>query len=151
VFVLKQIYLRLVWLALLVSASGLLHAAPIEVCNLYFANGVVLSGVPEAKTIAQITTGLSDRKDVGAGMLFSWEKPEPRVFWMHNTLVPLTIGFFDETGLLFALEEMAAETENFHYSGLPALHALELAQGQFEMRGLGVGQRLVGRDCKPAH
>lgn len=52
-----------------------------------------------AKTTAQRTRGLMHRtrapKD---GMLFVFPEPTTGGFWMKNTLVPLTIVFFDSAG-----------------------------------------------------
>lgn len=82
-------------------------------------------------------------------MLFTWTKAEPRVFWMRNTRVPLSIGFFDETGLLFQIEDMLPATDNRHISIKSASDALELARGQFQAHGLEKGVRLIGRTCSP--
>lgn len=80
-------------------------------------------------------------------MLFTWETAEPRVFWMRDTRVPLSIGFFDDTGLLFAIQDMQPETDDYHYSIKPASDALELEQGQFQAHGLREGDRLIERTC----
>ncbi|WON78036.1 DUF192 domain-containing protein [Serratia sp. UGAL515B_01] len=120
-----------------------------EKCDLHFSNGTVLQGVPVVRTIEQQAKGLSNRSNVGPGMLFSWDKPEPRIFWMRNTYVPLTIGFFDNTGLLFAVEDMQPETDDHHFSNQPALDALELAHGEFQKHGLKEGVRLTSRTCVP--
>ena len=119
-----------------------------ETCQLFFSNGALLSNVPLPVTEAEMTKGLSHRKDIGAGMLFSWKVAEPRIFWMRDTFAPLSIGFFDEAGMLFAIEDMAAETDDYHYSKLPAKDALELPLGHFQVRGLRIGDRLIGRDCR---
>ncbi|HBN8308923.1 TPA: DUF192 domain-containing protein [Pseudomonas aeruginosa] len=126
------------------------HAAqPEEACDLHFSNGTTLARVPVAKTVEQQARGLAKRDDVGRGMLFTWAKVEPRVFWMRDTRVPLSIGFFDDTGLLFAIEDMQPETDDYHFSIKPASDALELARGQFQAHGLKEGVRLTGRTCSP--
>lgn len=118
-----------------------------EKCDLHFSNGITLAGVPVVRTLEQQAKGLSKRDNVGPGMLFSWDRAEPRIFWMRDTYVPLTIGFFDQTGLLFAVEDMQAETDDRHYSIQPALDALELARGEFQKYGLKEGVRLTARTC----
>lgn len=126
------------------------HAAePTEACTLRFSNGTTLDAVPVARTPEQQGRGLSKRDDAGRGMLFTWDKAEPRVFWMRDTRIPLTIGFLNDTGLLFAIEDMEPETDVYHFSIEPASDALELAQGQFQAHGLKEGVRLVGRTCSP--
>lgn len=92
--------------------------------------------------------GLMFRDDVGPGMLFSWPSAEQRVFWMHNTPTPLSVGFISADGTLFAIEDMAPETDDYHYSQMPALDALELVQGEFARKGLIPGSRLLGRKCQ---
>lgn len=130
----------LVWLS--VSAA---NAA--EHCDLYFSGGVILKSVPVARSKPEQARGLSRRVDVGPGMLFSWDRAEARVIWMRDTPVPLTVAFFDADGLLFAIEDMAPNTDEYHFSGGPALDALELAQGQFSRLGLAQGSRLLRREC----
>ncbi|MES2272581.1 MAG: DUF192 domain-containing protein, partial [Chlamydiota bacterium] len=51
-----------------------------------------------ADTEVSITHGLMGRKTLrpGYGMLFVYKKPQILSFWMKNTLIPLSIGFFDD-------------------------------------------------------
>ncbi|MCF3643228.1 DUF192 domain-containing protein [Rhizobium sp. TRM95111] len=120
-----------------------------EACDLHFSNGVAFRGIPVARTTAQQARGLSHRDDAGPGMLFSWPTSEPRIFWMRDTRMPLSIAFFAEDGELFAIEDMQPNTDTYHYSLSPALDALELPQGQFARHGLPVGSRLLRRECYP--
>lgn len=122
---------------------------PSEACTLHFSNGVVLESVPVARTKAQKAKGLSGTDKVGRGMLFTWEDAEPRVFWMRDTRVPLSVGFFDAEGLLFGVVDMEPETDDYHFSIKPAADALELEAGQFEQYGLIKGVRLLNRTCEP--
>ena len=91
--------------------------------------------------------GLMFHKDAGSGMLFSWPLAGQRVFWMRNTLIPLSVGFISADGTLFGIEDMAPETDDYHTSAEPATDALELAQGEFAQRGLIVEARLLRREC----
>lgn len=118
-----------------------------EVCELHFSNGTVLEQVPVAKTARQQARGLSKRYDAGSGMLFSWKEAHPRSFWMRDTYIPLSVGFFDEKGQLFSIQDMGPETDDAHLSIEPALDALELAQGQFQQHGLVEGVRMIKRFC----
>lgn len=135
--------------AFVIGRQRAYDSRPEEACDLYFSNGMTLLGVPVAKTIAQQSKGLAKRDDVGPGLLFSWAKAEPQVFWMRDTWVPLSVGFFDDTGRLFAIEDMQPETDEYHFSIKPVSDALELAEGQFQAYGLKEGVRLVGRTCSP--
>ena len=52
-----------------------------------------------AKTSAQRSLGLMNRRQAPKdGMLFVFPQPTRGGFWMKNTLVPLTIVFFDSAG-----------------------------------------------------
>lgn len=62
-----------------------------------------LDGVPFrpelAKTPSQRSTGLMHRAEAPKdGMLFVFPQPTTGGFWMKNTLVPLTIVFYDSRG-----------------------------------------------------
>ncbi|MCO5066951.1 MAG: DUF192 domain-containing protein [Rhizobiaceae bacterium] len=124
-------------------------ANPTERCTLYFSGNISLANVPVARTAAQMAQGLMYREDAGSGMLFSWPSTEPRVFWMRNTHMPLSVGFISADGTLFAIEDMAPNTDDYHYSIQPASDALELAQGAFVRNGLTPGSRLIRRECRP--
>lgn len=93
--------------------------------------------------------GRFKRDDAGTGMLFSWTSAEPRIFWMRDTWIPLTLGFFDEDGLLFSIQNMQPESDDYHFSIQPALNALELSLGQFEIHDLREGVRMSARICSP--
>lgn len=116
-------------------------------CNLSFESGLVLHQIPNAKTDKQIELGLSKRDDVSPGMLFSWDDAQRRAFWMKNTRKPLSIGFFDATGLFFQIENMKAFSLEPHNSNEAAKYALELPLGDFEQIGLAVGDRLSALKC----
>lgn len=65
-------------------------------------------------------------------------------------LFPLLIGFLSNNGTLFAIVNMAADSDNFFLSLLPASDAIELAFGQFEKVGFVVCFKLIRRECKPS-
>lgn len=140
-------------LALLLLALGMvqlnnLETPRVEVCDLHFSSGAVLEEVPVARTREQQARGLMHQEDVGNGMLFVWPEADLRAFWMRDTPAPLSIGFFAADGTLFAIKHMEPETDDYHFSARPAQYALELAQGEFERKGLPVGSRMVHRDCR---
>lgn len=71
----------------------------------------------------------------GTGMLFIFEKPQILSFWMKNTMIPLSIGFFDENHCLINIEDMDPPKNNdlkIYQSQKPARYALEVPQGWFE-------------------
>lgn len=136
-------------LSVLAGARAVQPAAnPTERCTLTFSGNITLADVPVARTPTQMVQGLMFRKNAGSGMLFSWPTAEQRVFWMRNTLMPLSVGFISADGTLFGIEDMAPETDDYHYSTEPATDALELAQGEFAQKGLKPGARLLNRECR---
>ncbi len=116
-------------------------------CSLFFSNGTVLDDVPLATTPSQHHQGLSEKNSAGAGMLFLFSKPRHLHFWMRNTHVPLSIGFFSAEGVLIQIEDMQPDTDDDHASLQLALMALELQQGGFRKEDLKVGDRLVWKKC----
>src|SRR5438105_4636282 len=50
----------------------------------------------------EMEKGLMYRRSMGAdeGMLFLYRSPQSMSFWMHDTYLPLDIGYFDATGEL---------------------------------------------------
>ena len=92
-----------------------------------------------AETEEQTAQGLMFRKELkeGTGMLFIFPSEELRSFWMKNTFVPLSIGFFNAKKELIDIQDMApAASEmqtNFpsYQSKGPAQYALEVPKGWF--------------------
>ena len=112
-------------------------------CDLYFSTGLVLRTVPVAVTQKAQAEGLSKRLQIGTGMLFAWHTSAQRFFWMHNTWVPLSIGYFDAKGRLFSIQDMEQNTDKIHSSIKPALLALELPRGGFAAYQLKIGDRIL--------
>ena len=74
------------------------------------------------------------------GMLFAWDSPVQVSFWMKDTLIPLDIGFFDESGSLFLVVSMVpceADPCANYPSGAPVSYALEALPGFFDTVALG--------------
>lgn len=83
------------------------------------------------------------------GMLFVFERPERQSFWMKNTFIPLSIAFLDASGRILNIEDMAPQSEAFHWSRGPALYAVEMRKGWFAERGIRAGDRVEGVDRLP--
>lgn len=120
-----------------------------EFCNLTFSNSVRLQSIPIARTKEQQAKGLSKLDDAGVGMLFAFDPPGNLAFWMRDTRMPLSIAFVSPDGVLFAIEDMKPESDEYHLSMKPAKYALELSRGQFEHEGITVGSTLNQVDCQP--
>jgi len=121
---------------------------PTEECTLQFDNAT-LADVPQVTTTLQMERGLSGRKNVGNGMLFTWQDDSARVFWMRGTPTPLSVAFIDSKGVVLQIEDMKPESDFLHWSTLPAREGLEMKMGEFQKLGIVPGSRLISRECKP--
>ena len=72
-------------------------------------------------------------------MLFVFQDSQIRSFWMANTLIPLDIAYIDENLRIVDIQAMEPQTEDTYPSAKPAMFALEVNQGWFEAKGIGVG------------
>lgn len=99
-----------------------------------------------ATTTEQITTGLMHRFSLKPdhGMLFVFDRPEPRAFWMKNTFIPLSIAFIAADGRILNIDDMAPQDETSHWSKGPAMYTLEMKKGWFAERGIKAGDRVSG-------
>ncbi|MEA3411791.1 MAG: DUF192 domain-containing protein [Pseudomonadota bacterium] len=90
--------------------------------------------------------GLMGREHLAenAGMLFVWDDEAPRVMWMKDTLIPLSVAFVDATGHIVNIERMTPETTTPHWSKHPARYAIETRQGWFRDRGIVNGDYVNG-------
>ena len=95
----------------------------------------------------QQMVGMMFRREMGAneGMLFVNDEPGVRCFWMHNTLLPLTIAYIGDDGTIVNLADMAAQTDDSHCSAKPVRFALEMRQGWFAKHGIQAGFKLRGK------
>ncbi|MGH7418216.1 MAG: DUF192 domain-containing protein, partial [Candidatus Rokuibacteriota bacterium] len=107
---------------------------------------VEVAATPEARS-----RGLMNRERLpdNAGMLFIFEEQHRWGFWMKNTLIPLSIAFIDRHWRVVDIQDMAVAPNpregpfTIYESRAPALYALEVRQGLFKQKGIGVGARVV--------
>ncbi len=92
------------------------------------------------------SAGLMFRKEMDPdnGMLFVFADNTQRAFWMKNTLIPLSIAFINEKGVILNILEMPPETENSFFSNGPAKYALEMNAGWFERNKMKPGDLAGG-------
>lgn len=110
-------------------------------------NGKTIS-VEIAKTQEQHERGLMFRKSMpeNEGMLFVFNSEDIRSFWMKNTFIDLSIGYFDKDKTLIDIQEMKAasmmETRPPSYpSAKPAMYALEMNKGWFVKNKAKLGHK----------
>jgi uncharacterized protein len=109
--------------------------------------GPVELDVELADTTEERATGLMGRESIGPhdGMAFTFGAPTDGSFWMKNTLIPLSIAFWDEDGRIVGILDMEPCTDDpcpTYGPGVPYVGALEVEQGAFDEHGVEVGDRL---------
>jgi uncharacterized membrane protein (UPF0127 family) len=146
----KSIYPYSLLIVILVGLSTLLQAcATSERIITFQKTAIEVFGetleLELAKSQEQQQLGLMYRSHLPAnqGMLFVFREPDFHCMWMKNTLIPLSVGFFDPNGKLTEIQTMTPRTSDTHCSAQPVLFALELNEGGFERFGLSIGQQLV--------
>lgn len=103
-----------------------------------------------AETNEQHQHGLMFREKLSEdeGMLFIFKEEEPRFFWMKNTLIDLSIGYFDKHGVLIDIQEMKSgkgiptSALPSYPSSKPAKYALEMRKGWFVKNRIKIGSKL---------
>ena len=102
---------------------------------------VEVASTPETRA-----TGLMNRFSLRQdhGMLFVFEAPQPLAFYMKNTYIPLSIAFVDARGRILNIEDMRPLDESTHWSRGVAQYAIEMRQGWFAAKGIGVGDVVEG-------
>ncbi len=116
-----------------------LNAAQIQIGKEILTVEIADTNQTRAKGLMGRTELAEDR-----GMLFIYEETQRLVFWMKNTLIPLSIGFFDENQSLIQVLDMEPPLgKNLirYRSTAPALYALEVNQGWFEKHGIEPGAK----------
>lgn len=101
-----------------------------------------------ADTQETASKGLMGREHLGdgEGMLFVFETPACRSFWMKETLIPLSIGFFDEMQRLIEIIDMPVPQPGTQQlplfkSSRPACFALEVPQLWFQRKNIRPGMK----------
>jgi uncharacterized protein len=118
-----------------------------EIKTIVFSTGKSLKA-EIAKNDQDRAKGLMFRKTLpeGTGMLFVFKNDQFLSFWMKNTYVPLTIGFFDNHKKLLEMKDMEPHLGPVpddklprYESSLPARYALEVPKGWFKKNKVPIG------------
>lgn len=110
-------------------------------------DGTVSLDVQVADTPAERRTGLMERESLSPydGMAFVWEEPVVGTFWMKDTLIPLSIAFWDDDGRIISILDMDPCTEDpcpSYGPDEPFVGAVEVDRGKFERHGVALGDRV---------
>lgn len=138
--------------AIPVAAAEMIVEQPPEqdgaLCELHFTSGAVMSAIPAAVTPSAQYKGLSG----GAAphnhrMLFWWDTPDYRSFWISDVPIALDIAFLSETGELIQLVTAHPENTQVFRSKKPVKLVIEQPAGYFAARNIQPGDTLVGLNC----
>lgn len=129
-------YMR--WVVFLFTISPILGA------QIQLGNEILT--VEIADTPGTRARGLMGREKLaeGHGMLFIYEDAQRLTFWMKDTLIPLSIAFFDADKICVNILDMdppIGEPLIKYRSTTPARYALEVSQGWFEKHGIVRGTK----------
>jgi uncharacterized protein len=110
-------------------------------------DGTVSLDVQVADTQAEREIGLMGRESLSPydGMAFVWEEPVLSTFWMKDTLIPLSIAFWDDHGRIISILAMDPCTEDpcpSYGPDDPFVGAVEVARGTFGRHGVALGDRV---------
>lgn len=134
------------------AGAGAAHAACREDrAELITPGGMAAFRVEIADDPAERQLGLMNRPSMptGQGMLFVFEAEQPRAFWMHNTLIPLDILFFDATGTLVTIQHGKPQDDTTLPGGM-SQYVLEINGGLAERMGITEGTVLRHPAIDPA-
>jgi uncharacterized membrane protein (UPF0127 family) len=121
---------------------------------IHTAHGSATLNVAVASTQDEQERGLSGRSSLGAddGMAFTFGRPVDDAFWMKDTTIPLSVAFWDPSGRIVAMFDMApcgAGPCHRYRPNEPYVGAVETNRGYFSSHGIAVGDRI--RLVAPTH
>jgi uncharacterized protein len=122
-------------------------SAPITSAVIHTDAGPVRLTVEAADTPDERERGLMERTSLGdgEGMVFLFDGPTDGEFWMKDTLIPLSIAFWDEAGRIVGIRDMdpcTADPCPTYGVADPYVGALEVNQGFFGAHGVVTGDRI---------
>ena len=100
----------------------------------------------QALTARQIETGMMFRKTMGEneGMIFVFQRPNSRGFWMKNCPVPMSAAYIDPQGRINEIVKLDPHNTNSVKSrSFQIQYVLEAPRGWFKKNGLGPGVTIM--------
>jgi uncharacterized protein len=134
-------------------------AALLAVVALVFPHGTATIATPHARVTLRVQIADNDaRRERGlmfrrslaphAGMAFVWRRDVDGAFWMKDTLIPLSIAFYDARGRIVRILDMApcrADPCQIYDPRATYRGALEVNKGAFRRWQVRVGDRITVR------
>lgn len=113
--------------------------------------GVVeLTSLEVARTPEGRAMGLMGRTELGesGGMVFLFDQQTTTAFWMKDTLIPLSIAFWEEDGDITDILDMRpcrSDPCALYRASEPFVGAIEMNRGAFDRLGVEVGDTIEYR------
>jgi uncharacterized membrane protein (UPF0127 family) len=128
--------------------AGPVEQLPSGVLHIETGSGEVLVEVSIAETAESRERGLMgvERMAEDAGMVFLEPEPVQASFWMKDTLIPLTVAFWDQKGEILAIIDMDPCREDpctIYDPGVTWIGAVEVNQGYLGEQGVALGDRVT--------
>jgi uncharacterized membrane protein (UPF0127 family) len=125
-----------VLLAAAVAAGATTASLPKATLAIASHSGTVRRSVEVARTPAQQERGLMLRRSLpqDAGMVFPFARPTSAGFWMKDTLIPLSVAFYDAGGRILRILDMTPCTRDpcrVYSPGVVYRGAVEANRGWF--------------------
>ena len=143
----KTILASLILVLCLVPTASMAQETPqINLQRTMLSVGIHQIDAQLAVTPSEHAIGLMYRKEMAQheGMLFIFKSPGLQCFWMKNTLIPLSVAFLADDGMVLNMADMKPQTEESHCSIKPVRYVLEMNKGWFAKKGVKAGMRLTG-------
>jgi uncharacterized membrane protein (UPF0127 family) len=138
-------------LLLLLTGCGSNDGSPRAVIQT--GDGDVVVHVEIADSPSERARGLMGRTELGddAGMVFVFPQDSASAFWMKDTLIPLSIAFYDDGGQIVRILDMEPCRQDpcpVYDPGAAYRGALEVNTGAFRRWGIEVGDtlRVIGNE-----
>ena len=128
------------------QATNQLGAVPAKVqpklptINVWLGSQVLVTEV--ARTDLQIHTGMMFRQDIAENeaMIFLFDRPDYRAFWMKNVSVPLSCAYIDPDGVILEIHNMTPqETKPIDSATDRIQFVIETKQGWFDRNKVSTG------------
>ena len=121
---------------------------PTGVLHIETSSEEVLVEVSIADTPESRQQGLMGIEEMGedTGMVFLEDQPVQQAFWMKDTLIPLSIAFWDEQGRIQAILDMEPCREDpcrLYDPGVTWIGAVEVNEGFFTDHGVETGDTVT--------
>lgn len=106
-------------------------------------DGAVVS-VAIADTAYKQAVGLMNRRSLPAdqGMLFIFNRDQPRGFWMKDTYIPLDQVYINSQGMIVDIHKNARPLDTAMYMSKSCRYVVEVNGGYCDRHGIDIGDRV---------